>query len=58
MSVCFLPVTGKQPVLLTLDLCVLHLKVKLLRSLTHRVAAVVVTGWIGWPLVRLGLSVM
>lgn len=39
MSVCFLPVTGKQPVLLTLDLCVLHLKVKLLRSLTHRVAA-------------------
>lgn len=59
MSVCFLPVTGKQPVLLTLDLCVLHLKVKLLRSLTHRVAAVVVTGRvIGWPLVRLGLSVM
>lgn len=53
MSVCFLPVRGKQPVLLTLDLCVLHVKV------SHRVAAVAVTGWvIGWPLLRLGLSVM
>lgn len=54
MSLCFLPVTGKQPILLTLDLCVLHVKVELLRGLTHRVAAVGVTGWvIGRPLVRL-----